>query len=234
MEKKKSANWGFISIIGGLVLLMVAVGAIVITKGMQKEADAAKPLPTQYSAAARIKIADDGVTVGNPRAKTTIDIYEDLGCPFCGELERDSIILFKRYISGDDVKMRYHVLSILDSNFSDPYSTRAANFLISVGQNSPDQWYTIHQELYKQQPAEGGPGLTNDAMFRIAEESGAKNMDAIKKDVENLTYKDQVSKSNDAAFKAGIKQTPTVKVNGKEVADPNSHAIEQAVGKTDK
>ncbi len=174
-----------------------------------------------------------GVAIGAATAPVTVDIYQDYMCPYCGEFERAQSADLKSLVDAGTVKVVFHVMDFLDSSSNGTkYSTRAADAFVTVAQQQPSAALAFNTALYTNQPKEGSNGLTDAQIADLARTAGVSN--SIIATFANQPNADFVAKSNQAAFDAGIKSTPTVKINGTEfkgdlyVAGAFKSAIEAA------
>ncbi|HEY6749103.1 MAG TPA: MauE/DoxX family redox-associated membrane protein [Mycobacteriales bacterium] len=168
----------------------------------------------------------DGVTVGPASAAVTLDLYEDPQCPVCAQFETQVGPQISTWVAAGTVKVHYHVISFLDSSSSTKYSSRAANALYAAAGVSPTAFARLHQTLFAQQPAEGSAGLTEDKLVQLAQQAGASSAE---QQIRSGTYADYVARATDQSSKDGVTGTPTVKVDGKVVANPTLEAVTAAV-----
>jgi protein-disulfide isomerase len=155
-----------------------------------------------------------GIVLGDPaEGATEIDLYMDFLCPVCrqfDEVNRDDI---RTMVEGGDVTVKVHPLGFLDrlSNGTQ-YSTRSANAFATVATDAPDSAVDFMEALFDNQPAEGGPGLTDEELAQIAVEAG------VPQDVADTfasgTYIDWVSAGSDQARSDGVTGTPTTFIAG--------------------
>ena len=189
--------------VGAALVVVVAVGASV-----QSGRDT-----TGVTTAAPAHAVDYAMPVGPASATTTVDIYEDFLCPYCGQFESLSGDLVERE-SAAGVLFRYHVISFLDASSSTKYSTRAANALAVVMDTAGTTVAkTFHDELYADQPQEGSAGLSDADLVDLAVKAGADRA-AVTTPIADLKYAQWVKNGTDAASRAGVNGTPTVKVDG--------------------
>ena len=182
------------------------------------------PAPTG-AVPAGVSLAD-GVTVGRSTAPVTLDLYEDPQCPVCAQFESQVGPAISGWIASGKVKVHYHVISFLDSASTTKYSSRAANALYASAGVSAHAFAKYHQLLYQQQPAEGSAGLTEDTLVQLAQQAGAG---AAADQIRAGTYADYVATATDQSSKDGVTGTPTVRVNGKAVAQPTLDEVTAAV-----
>jgi len=157
------------------------------------------------------------LAIGADDAPVTVTVYEDLMCPYCGLFEQVSSQRLKEYAESGDVQVRYHVVSFLDGQSSDRYSTRAANAIgVVLDTAGPEAAVEFHDALFANQPEEGGSGLSDEQMIDLAVEAGADE-EAIAGPIEDLKFEPWVEDATDAWSKAGFTGTPTVTVNDEKV-----------------
>jgi protein-disulfide isomerase/uncharacterized membrane protein YphA (DoxX/SURF4 family) len=150
---------------------------------------------------------------GAASPEVVVDVYEDFLCPFCGELETASKDLVEEY--ADRVQFRFHVIAFLDRYSTTAYSTRSLNALgVVLDTSGPEVAKRFHDELFARQPAEGGPGLDDDELVRLAVEAGATE-DEVAGPIRDRAFRQWAANATDAASRAGVTGTPTVLVDGR-------------------
>jgi protein-disulfide isomerase len=171
----------------------------------------------EEAAAPRGAVDTYALPIGNAEAPVEVTVYEDFLCFVCGQFEARSRGLLKAYAATGDVSVRYQVVSTLDHASEDDYSTRAANALAAVLDTSgPETAVLFHDLLYDHQPAEGGPGLSDEQLVDLAVQAGADRQ-KVAAAVKSLEFRQWVVNSTDAASSAGLNSTPTVTVDGQQV-----------------
>ncbi|HEX2904801.1 MAG TPA: MauE/DoxX family redox-associated membrane protein [Jatrophihabitans sp.] len=206
----------------GTAVVVVLIGLISI--GVQS--GRAKVSPTADAANATTKL---GVTVGNPKAPVTVDVYEDMQCPICNNLEQSGLTKdFDAKIKATTIKVNYHVMSFLDaSSNGNKYSSRAANAAYCASDQSPEDFQKFHDIAYGQtngknnQPAEGSNGVPDSTLIDWGKQAGITSAD-FSTCVTSDQHKDLVAGVTDQASKNGVNGTPTVFVQGKRVGAANS------------
>ncbi len=176
----------------------------------------------------------NGIVVGKSSAKVTVDMYEDFICPVCGQFEKMTGAKITSMINDGTAKFRYHPLGFLDPNSSPPgYSSRAANAAACM--STPAVFKKFHDLLYANQPQEGSPGLSNAQLIALGKQAGDTSP-SLASCVNSGKYKKWVAGITDAASKANVTGTPTVRVDGKDVraanlAFPDPQTLQAAVTK---
>ena len=145
----------------------------------------------------------DGVTdgysifVGDESAPTTITVYEDLQCPVCMSLEQATGDQVNEAIADGKVRMEYRMVSFLDDASSNEYSSRALNAaLVVLDTAGVDTFKEFHDELYANQPAEGGAGPDDAALIDAAVAAGADE-DAVTGPIEDKVYAQWITNATD-------------------------------------
>jgi protein-disulfide isomerase/uncharacterized membrane protein YphA (DoxX/SURF4 family) len=220
VEKRRRAGERRIRLASGVAMLALValVGAGIGIQASRIPAPTG-PVPPGASLA-------DGVVVGQPGAKVTLDLYEDPQCPICAQFESQVGPTIAGWITSGTVKVHYHVISFLDASSTTKYSSRAANALYASAGVSPDVFAKYHQLLFAQQPAEGSAGLTEDTLVQLAQQAGAGS---VAQQIRAGTYADYVARATDQSSKDGVTGTPTVLVDGQQVAQPTLGAVTTAV-----
>jgi len=198
---------------------VAAVIALVVGVTMLVQNDKAKKKVVVAAGGAPTGLIEGGFGVGTTSPKVTLTLFEDFYCSACYTFENQDRALLAQYVAEGKVRLVYHTVAILDE--SDPtnsnYSTRAANAAAAVYTAAPDKFQAYHDLLYINQPEEGKAALTDAQLLDYAVQAGvdkAKIQDA----VTGHKYSNWVTAQTEVASKAGLKGTPTVKLNGKEVA----------------
>jgi len=204
------------------VVLAAVVGVFVMVDTLQRDA-------TPPTAGGTPGTGGNGaVTVGEAGAPVTIVAYEDFQCPACKQYEDANDPQLHQWLTAGKVKIEYHPIAFLDRASTDDYSTRALNAAATVLDLAPAGFQKFHDALYAEQPEEGGPGLTNARLVQLAVAAGAPEAQA-EADIDGLAFKTWTAKVTDDASRAGVTQTPTVIVNGKQLADHSPAAVAAAV-----
>lgn len=226
-------DWTRITIAVVVVLVVAAavVVGLLVTRHKTTEANRTVIPALTVAGSTRypttIDSANATVLVGKPTAKVTVDAYEDFLCPICQQFESTYFAGIQTQLQAGTVKVRYHMLNLLDSR-SVPagYSMLAANTALAVATVAPSKFIDFHYSLYHKQPEENGPGWTQDQLTNLAVRLGVSGaqFDHL---IADKTYDQQIQANlniaeNDAALRQNSGGssgfgTPTVLVDGKAV-----------------
>lgn len=165
-----------------------------------------------------------GVRVGN--GPVTVELYLDYLCPACRAFENDAQATIDRYLDAGRISMVYHPVAILDRYSTNRYSSRSAAGAGCAADAGRLVDYT--KALYARQPAEGGSGHTDEQLIDIAIEAGLPS-EPFGACVREGRYADWVSHVTEGMGERNVRGTPTVFVNGKELADRSAQALSAAI-----
>ena len=205
------------------VAVVAVVAVLAVTIAVLTAQDGGEP------AASPPQVDDQGaLLLGNPEAPVTVQVVEDFQCPVCQAFEQTNADLLTSYLQGDDVNVAYRGIAFLDRASSTRYSSRALNASACVMEEGDDVWARFHGSLFEQQPPEGGEGLSDDQLVKLAEAAGASEA-AVRPCIEDETYADWVTSTTELAGEDGVDGTPTVFVNGDEVDSVDTAGLQAAV-----
>jgi protein-disulfide isomerase len=213
------------AVVGGVVAAVVVVVAVVVVIVVQSARTSSSP-----DAAVPANTVDGGTAfaVGPADAPVTVDVYEDFLCPACRQFEATTGDTLAALAADGTAQVRYHPIAILDRASTD-YSTRALNAAAVVGDAAgTEAFLAFHDALFAEQPAEGGPGLTDERLGELAAEAGASGAD-VEEAITGLAYEDWTREVTDAASRAGVTGTPTVLVDGAILQDRTPAGLRAAV-----
>lgn len=199
----------------GVVLVLsalVAVGVVYSSGGKTEPTPAGSVAMTADSPA---------LVMGPAKADHKVVVYEDFLCPYCREFETASRSFLHDYAVKGQAQVEYRPFHLLP----DPYSTLSLTAWAAVLQNgTPQEAYRFHNALYDNQPYESDPSKPGiDELVSMAKAAGVRSdkaLAAMRRD--NQAFVDQADHN---ATKAGVKGTPTVFVDGKEVQGSSISAM---------
>ncbi|GAA1893568.1 DsbA family protein [Asanoa iriomotensis] len=165
-----------------------------------------------------------GETVGT--GPVQIQIYEDFICPFCKQFEDNAGPAINNLVSQGKVTVTYNTVAFLDPASTTQYSTRSAAAAACAADGGKFKPY--HDALYAQQPAEGTAGLSDSQLISIGTGLGL-DQGSFSQCVNSGRYEPWVGSVTDAAAKAGVTGTPTVKVNNQVIPNPTADTVVAAV-----
>ncbi|WP_409055379.1 DsbA family protein [Streptomyces sp. SYP-A7185] len=169
------------------------------------------------------------IAYGPGDAKTTLEVYEDPRCPYCGEFERKLGPTLKKMAESGTVRIEFHLAAFLDKSLGGHGSTTALAALGAALDQSPEKFTAFHDVLFSHQPAKE----TDDAfastahLLELAGKVPGLRTPAFNKAVKEKTYAPWADKVADAFYDSDVTGTPTVKADDKKltVIDADGKAV---------
>ncbi|MEC5182387.1 DsbA family protein [Arthrobacter sp. CG_A4] len=184
---------------------------------------------------ATVKIADLPSAPATPPAQVTVPgaeaeagkpvkvvLYIDFICPACKSFEAQYTESLTKLRTEGKITVEYRPLGFLDRQSTTNYSSRAANAAACVVNESPEKYADFVNALFAKQPVEGGAGLSDNELKKMATDVGAKSIDTC---VDGKTYRPYVKYTTQEAAAAGVTGTPSVFVEGKQWGKGDSAQI---------
>lgn len=164
-------------------------------------------------------------TPANAAGVVDITLFVDYLCPICGEFESVNGQALNDLVSSGAATVEIHPLAFLDNRSQGTkYSTRASNAAACMANYEPDNFYTFHNLLYANQPAENTTGLDDAKLIELAATAGSNTQ--VEDCINNGDYVDWVAAQTERAMNGtvavnnldasftGVTGTPTVLING--------------------
>jgi protein-disulfide isomerase len=155
--------------------------------------------------------------LGEKDAPIKIVEFGDYKCPACQVFDEQ---IFPQ-IEADFITDGTAAFYFMNFPFIGADSTTAALGGEAVYEQDKEQFWKFHHALFKNQGPENEQWATTERILEIAETSTeGLDMKKLKDDIEEETFKDQVTADKQVLEQYGFKGTPTVFINGKEVENP--------------
>ncbi|MFC7216678.1 thioredoxin domain-containing protein [Streptomyces polyrhachis] len=215
--------------VGGVVAVLAIGGGIALGVSKMDDDDTSGD-GKDWAAAAKAKLVEPAntsgkngttVVVGGADAKTAIDTYEDMRCPACAGFEQALGEKLKQGAKDGKYKLTVHLGAIIDQNMTGTGSRNAISALGAALNVSPEAFAEYHGLLYSTEhhPEESQDKFAENAyLLKVAENvKELKGNSAFKTAVEKGTYDKWALEMVDSFNDAGIKGTPTVRIDGKDI-----------------
>ncbi|MEV8342321.1 DsbA family protein [Streptomyces niveus] len=199
----------------GVLGAAAAIGLVATNANKDKgSSGAAGPVLAPSGAQGKDELS---IPVGRADAPSTLTVWEDFRCPACGQFENAFRDTIKELESAGQLKVDYHLATIIDGNMGGTGSLRAANAAAcaqDVGKFAP-----YHDALFQNQPPEPDDAFADNAkLLEIAGKvDGLESAPGFKQCVEDGKHDKWVVNSNTAFQNGGFSGTPTVLLNGESV-----------------
>ncbi len=139
--------------------------------------------------------------------------YIDFICPVCKQFETAYGESLTNLRNEGKISVEYRALGFLDRQSTTNYSSRAANAAACVVNTSPEKYAEFFNLLFERQPAEGGAGISDNDLKKMATEIGAANIDSC---IDSKQFRPWVKVATQEAAAIGVTGTPTVFIDGKQ------------------
>src|SRR5690625_1433 len=234
-EKRRSRTitWTIV----GVVVAVIAIIVIVTLMNSSRSIPDAGPTPTAATEAGGLLFEDgvptegtapdevDATTVEEPDPDTAgqmptdvpgsdeadIIIYADANCVYCAQFESENAEALGE-LADDGHTIEYRLLNFLDNPGTENYSSRAANAMACVAEESPDNALDYIHAVFTSYNTHQGAGMSNDELVSLASETGAD----VEGCVSDNTFRPFVNFTSAKAVETGIAGTPSIWVDGEQ------------------
>jgi protein-disulfide isomerase len=168
-------------IIGGAALAVVALAVLIgvlVQHNTSKSNTAARnaygagqpfAAPAGVSASPASQADPGGVVYGKPEAKVTVEIDEDVRCPYCKIAETLFGAINKEYADAGKIKIHYHIVDLIDRAGGGKGSLVGGATLACSADAGQTQFITFHDLLFQNQPDERDDAYGNiDTVLNLA------------------------------------------------------------------
>lgn len=202
------------AVVAGVLGLVGAGGLVAAEIGERSEAGAAGPVSAPSGANGDDNLA---ITVGAQDAPSTLTVWEDFRCPACAQFENAYRSTIHELEKSGELKVEYHLATLIDGNMGGSGSLRAANAAACA--QDAGKFAPYHDLLYANQPPETDDAFArNGRLLELADKvDGLRAAPGFEKCVKDGTHDDWVDKSAEAFRKGDFSGTPTVLLNGEAV-----------------
>ncbi|MFI9353286.1 DsbA family protein [Streptomyces lydicus] len=215
-EKARARRRRQAVVAGSVVAVLAVAGGIAVwatsAGGGQSSSDNETARPKQAAGGTK-----PFVTVGAPGAPSTLTVWEDFRCPACQQFETGFRPVIHELEDSGKLKSEYHLVTIIDGNAGGKGSLTAANAALCA--QDAGRFRDFHDVLYANQPPETQDKFADTQyVLQLAGKVKGLVTPTFTKCVKDGTYHAFVRKSGDAFAKSGYRGTPTVLLNGQDLA----------------
>jgi protein-disulfide isomerase len=183
----------------------------------------------------------DGLSLGDPNAPVTVDVYEDFQCPACQRFtETIQPLIMQHLITPGKIIYNFHHYPFLDGAGArgGGESDQAAN--ASMCANEQGKFWDMNAILFANWNGENLGNLNDRRLQAMAERIGL-DMNAFNACFDANKYEDEIQADFDHGNEIGVSGTPSVFVNGVKVGQPGkipsyqeiAEAVELAINTTE-
>jgi protein-disulfide isomerase len=222
---KSGPNVVLIGAVVAVVLILAVVVAIVIGNNSKSGSTTASGNSVPVGV---VGGTGGGILVDPAAANSkvpTVEVYADFQCPVCGNFEKAFGPTLTKMAKAAQIKYVVHMMTFLDANLGNDASKRATNAAACAA--DAGKFGEYHSAVFAAQPAKEGDGYTNAQLTEFAKTAGITGpaLTTWQKCTDSGQHNQYVADVADASGKAGINQTPTVKLNGKDVTLSTPEAL---------
>lgn len=214
-QQRRSRNT-WITIIAVLVIVLAGGAGYGVYRAQQPPRASATPAGATPDRA--------GISIGT--GPVPVEIFLDYQCPACRQFEADAQDELSAYLEKQRITLVVHPAAILDRYSTNQYSTRSAASAGCAADGGKLLEYGA--ALYARQPAEGGPGHTDEVLIQIGASVGLG--ESFAQCVRDNRYSDWVAHVTANMAERNVNSTPTVFVNGRLLKPASGATLTQAVG----
>ncbi|WP_328556072.1 MULTISPECIES: DsbA family protein [unclassified Streptomyces] len=198
--------------------LAAVIGVVAANAGKDKKSDTSGPVVSPSGATGKDSLA---IPVGKDGAKSTLTVWEDFRCPACQAFEAAYRPTIHELVDSGQLKVEYHLVTLIDGNTRGSGSLRAANAAACA--QDAGKFRDYHDVLYENQPEETDDAFAdNNKLIELAGKVGGLDTPAFRACVNKGTHDSWVHKSHAAFQSNGFSGTPTVLLGGKIISSDQS------------
>ncbi|MBL8080745.1 MAG: thioredoxin domain-containing protein [Anaerolineales bacterium] len=175
-----------------------------------------KPIAEVITPEAVSRPQADGLTVGDVNSPAKIEVFEDFQCPACVRFTQDiEPLVISQLVETGKAYYVFHNYPFLDRNSTTKESQDSAN--ASLCANEQGKFWEYHDTLFANWNGENEGNLSKDRLIEFAS-AVALNVDDFTACVNENRYANDVQASFDLGNSMGVSGTPSVFVNGQQIA----------------
>ena len=154
-------------------------------------------------------------TKGAKNAPVTITIFDDFQCPYCARLVPTIDKVLEAYPQQVRVVFKHFPLSM------HKFARQAA--IASIAARNQGKFWPMHDELF------ANYNKLNDAKIRELAEKIGLDMNKFDADIANPALQQEINLDMQLGTQAGVRGTPAVYINGKQLKDRNFQGFQRAI-----
>lgn len=153
-------------------------------------------------------MSDEGtITYGDPDATHVLDLFEDMRCSYCADLEHDLGEAIVEFADRGVLQIRYQIANFLDRGDENGPSTSALAALGWAARQGIGAFVALRRAILLYRRENGGAGLADqDTLIDIVAEMGWLPVEALRADLAADTYQPWAVEAGAAAL-AALKAT---------------------------
>ena len=192
-----------------VLLAIVAVAAVIVVSQSGSGSGGDTKLESVSEVQSELHGLDQqGLTLGDPKAKVTVVEFGDLQCPVCQEFSTQTTPdLISQVVRKGTAKYEFRQFTIIG-----PDSTDAAKAALAASEQN--RYWNFIELFYRNQGEENSGYVTDDFLTSVAKGAGVPNIEKWNQDRQSPKWDAVLSKVQSEAQSLGISATPTIVVQG--------------------
>lgn len=156
-------------------------------------------------------------TMGSSDAELGIQYFGSWKCPICARFAKNRLnSLVNDYVKTGGITITFRGLAYINNQpFLGNDAPTAARAGLAVWRNDPENYWTYHDTIMYNQPAESKKWATENRLRSFMEQSGVENIETIMEDMNSDEVKSLVNQTSSDASTLGIDFTPAIEINGR-------------------
>jgi protein-disulfide isomerase len=165
--------------------------------------------------------ADQAAIMVNPAVEASVPLvveYFDYQCPACRATDQVFGARLADLASKGVIRLEFHAMTFLDDNLRNDSSTRAA--VAAACADTVGAYGSYHRVIYANQPAKEGAGYLDIQLrnsFAASAGINGPRLQTFQKCYDSRATATFVAGVDQAAKNAGVRSTPTLRFNGKDI-----------------
>ncbi|WP_158548208.1 DsbA family protein [Desertihabitans brevis] len=200
-----------IAVVAVVVAGVVAVGAVVGVN-LARNSAAGNLTPPNANADQTGIIANPGVA---PEGAPVLTIYQDFQCPACKQMEDALGATIEQMAADGTVVLEYRTMTFLDNNLRNDASYRSG--VAAACADVAGSYQAYYDVIYANQPATEGAGYSDNVLLNdFPAQAGltGEALETFKSCYRSEATGEFVRGTDRESTAAGVRSTPTVRVNG--------------------
>jgi protein-disulfide isomerase len=197
-------------------LVVVAVVVLIVVNGNSDSGGDATNLQEVSEVDSLVKgVPQDGLVLGDPKAKVELIEYGDLQCPVCKSYSEEVLPqVIENQVQNGQAKVAFRNFIIIG-----PQSGPAGSAALAAG--AQGRGWNYLELFYRNQGKENSGYADDEFLKAVAKGAGVKDLAKWETDRKGTKFTDEVTRTSEQAQKLGFTGTPSFAVKG-----PNSNGLE--------
>jgi protein-disulfide isomerase len=195
--------------VAGVVIVIIAIILVATGSGSKKVVAPKSPEANQAVAAVTSLlqgIPQNGSTLGNPKAKVTLQYFGDLECPICREFTLGALPpLIEKYVRTGALKIEYRSL---ETATREPETFQTQQIAALAAGKQKLMWHYV-ELFYHEQGQEDSGYVTESYLQGLASQVPGLNLSTWTSDRNNSAFPNQITADAQAANQAAFTGTPS-------------------------